>query len=271
MADNHRPELGAVQQTLFIPLAARAAQTRKKRPLLRDPMAAELLAAIDFDRAKYGQDTGGGVVVLRTVIFDWWVREFLAEHPAGTVVELGAGLNTRFERVDNGQVHWIDLDLPDTIQLRAKFFNQTPRRQLIAGSVLDDDWRQAVSQQDGPYFFVTDGVLVYLPEDQVLAALARHAEQFPGALLALDTYSRQARQAQHRMAARKGIARWDWACDHPRDLERHGWQVLESVRITRPPARLRAQLPARYRCLLPLADPFFGRALRLTLLRANPR
>ena len=91
MADNHRPELGAVQQTLFIPLAARAAQTSKKRPLLRDPKAAELLAAIDFDRAKYGQDTGGGVVVLRTVIFDWWVREFLADTRPGPSLSSAPG------------------------------------------------------------------------------------------------------------------------------------------------------------------------------------
>jgi O-methyltransferase involved in polyketide biosynthesis len=271
MADNHRAELGAIQQTLFIPLAARAAQARKKRPILRDPKAVELIEAIDFDQPKYGKDTGGGVVVLRTLIFDWWVREFLTEHPAAAVVELGTGLNTRFERVDNGQVHWIDLDLPDTIELRRKFFTQSPRRQMIAGSVLDDDWLPAVSQLDGPYFFVTDGVLVYLPEDQVLAALARLAERFPGALIALDTYSRQANQAQHRMAARKNIAPWAWACDHPEALKRLGLQVVESVRITRPPARIRAQLPARYRCLLPLADPWFGQALRLTLFRANPR
>lgn len=51
--------------------------------------------------------------MLRTVILDTWVRDFLAGHPAGTVVDIGTGLNSRFERVDNGQVHWIDLDLPD--------------------------------------------------------------------------------------------------------------------------------------------------------------
>jgi hypothetical protein len=47
--------------------------------------------------------------------------------------------------------------------------------------------------------------------------------------------------------------------------------MVESVRITRPPAWIRAWLPAGYRYLLPLADPFFGQALGLTLLRANPR
>jgi O-methyltransferase involved in polyketide biosynthesis len=46
-------------------------------------------------------------------------------------VELGTGLNTRFERVDNGTVHWIDLDLPDTIALRRRYFADTERRQMV--------------------------------------------------------------------------------------------------------------------------------------------
>jgi O-methyltransferase involved in polyketide biosynthesis len=38
------------------------------------------------------------------------------------MVELGTGLNTRFERLDNGRVHWFDLDLPDVMALRRVFF-----------------------------------------------------------------------------------------------------------------------------------------------------
>ena len=263
-------QLGDVQQTLLIPLAARAQEAGRKHPVLRDPKAMAMLAALDFDPAKYGQGAGGGIVVLRTAIFDYWVRAFLARHPAGTVVELGTGLNTRFERVDNGQVHWIDLDLPDTIALRRRFFTDTDRRQMIAASVLDEDWRQAVAQRPGPYFFVTDGVLVYLPEDQVTRALAGIASTFPGAYLVLDTYSRGAMQRQHQMAARRGIARWAWACDDPAVLERLGLLVVEQASVTRPPAGLRGHLPARYRYLLPLADRVFGNVLRLTLFQAEP-
>jgi hypothetical protein len=34
------------------------------------------------------------------------VRRFLVEHPEGTVVALGEGLETQFWRVDNGLVRW---------------------------------------------------------------------------------------------------------------------------------------------------------------------
>jgi O-methyltransferase involved in polyketide biosynthesis len=263
-------QLGGVQETLFIPLAARARETQRRHPVLRDPRALELVQSIDYDTAKYGRGAGGFVTVLRTAIFDVWVRAFLAQHPAGTVTEVGTGLNTRFDRVDNGQVHWIDLDLPDTIELRRKFFADTSRRTMVAASFLDEDWRPAVAACPGPYFFVADGVLTYLPEEQVTAALARLAQRFPGALIALDTYPRATYERQHKLAARKNIAaRWQWAVDDPRTLERLGLRVVESATISRPPAALRRQLPARLRYLLPLASPVLGNALRVTLFRAG--
>ena len=90
-------------------------------------------------------------IVMRTAILDAWVRAFLAGHPAGTVVEIGTGLNTRFERVDNGQAHWIDLDLPDVIELRRRFFADTGRHRMVAASVLDEAWLQDVdARQPSP-------------------------------------------------------------------------------------------------------------------------
>src|ERR1700722_2681985 len=262
--------LGGVQETLFIPLAARARETQRRHPILRDPRAVELVQSISYDAAKYGRGAGGFVTVLRTAIFDLWVRAFLADHPAATVTKISTGLNTRFDRVDNGQVHWIDLDLPDTIELRRRFFTDTSRRTMRAASCLDEDWLAAVADRPGLYFFAAEGVLVYLPEQQVTAGLARLAQRFPGALIALDTYPRATYERQHKLAARKNIqGRGQWAVDDPRPLERLGLHLVESATITRPPAALRRQLPARLRYLLPLANPVLGQALSVTLFRAG--
>jgi len=239
-ADEPAGQLGGVQETLFIPLVARARESSRKRPLLRDPKAAEMVRSIGLDTARYSRGAGGAFFVMRTAILDTWVRAFLAGHPAGTVVEIGAGLNTRFERVDNGQAHWIDLDLPD------------------------------VRQSPGPYFFAAEAVLAYLPEDQATQALARIAAQFPGALVALDTCTQRTLDRQHRVSAKRNLhARLAWACDDPRSLERLGLHMLESVTLARPPAALRAQLPPLYRYLLPLADPLLRRVLTIALLQAS--
>ena len=71
-------------------------------------------------------------------------------------------------------------------------------------------------------------------------------------------------------AAEKGMdARWAWSCDDPRSLERTGLEVRQSATITRPPRDMRARLPFRYRYVIPLADPFLGRAMTVTLFRAS--
>jgi O-methyltransferase involved in polyketide biosynthesis len=262
--------LGDVQLTLLIPLVGRARETARKRPMLRDPKAVEMLAALDYDAGTYGRGAGGWITVLRTAIFDYWVRRFLTDHPQGTIIEIGAGLNTRFERADNGRAHWIDLDLPDTIALRRGFFADSARRQMVSGSFLDENWLDVVAHRPGPYFFVADGVLVYLPQDEVTAALARIARRFPGAYLAFDTYTRRAVDQQHRAAARRKMpARWSWACDDPRALDRTGLRVRWSGPLTRPPRAVRGALPGRVRRLLPVLDAMLGKGLMVSLFQAD--
>ena len=126
--------------------------------------------------------------VLRGLLYDRWVGDFLKLHPGGTVVELGAGLSTRFERIDNGTARWVDVDLPDAIALRRSHFAPAPRRTFVAASVLDADWPAAVARAaPGPYYFVSEGMLMYLDEEDVRALLVRLADSFGPCEVALDS------------------------------------------------------------------------------------
>jgi len=60
------------------------------------------------------------------------------------VVHIGCGLDSRFDRVDNGQVEWYDLDIPEVIELRRKLFgDEGERHHLLGCSVLEDAWQEA--------------------------------------------------------------------------------------------------------------------------------
>ena len=129
------PELGPVQETLLIPPARpRAGDGETARPAAR-PAAVELVRRLDYDFAKWEGGRSLKGAMLRARMFDRYVEDFLAAHPRGTVVEIGCGLDTRFDRVDNGRVRWFDLDLPDAIALRRRFFDDEPRRAMVAASV----------------------------------------------------------------------------------------------------------------------------------------
>ncbi|MGP3999547.1 class I SAM-dependent methyltransferase [Streptomyces sp. 8N706] len=85
---------------------------------------------------------------LRTLLFDHWVRDFLRRHPDGTVVELGTGLNTRYERVADGRAHWFDVDLPDVIELRPAFFADGERRRMLHECRVPHPTSEAAGQND---------------------------------------------------------------------------------------------------------------------------
>ncbi len=250
----HTPTLGAVQETLLIPLYGRAVEHAKPEPALRDPRARELVAGIDYDFSRFDALPSLTGSVLRTVLFDSWTRDFLDRHPAGTVVELGTGLNTRYERVDNGRAHWIDLDLPDAIALRRAFFTDTERRRMLAASLTDEDWPDAVAEQScGPRFFSAEAVLPFLDEADVRGVIERIAARFPGSWLALDTNSPRLVEAQDRHDALSKVeARLRWGCADIGVVADWvpGSRVVGSHTMTTLPRDVHEKLPPPHRRML---------------------
>jgi len=271
MAAKQSIQLGTVQETLLVPLYARAVDSRRKRPVLNDRKAAEMVESIDWDFQRFNQRWRIAAATLRTAIFDVPVRDFLSRHPAGTVVEIGAGLNTRFERLDNGTVHWFDLDLPDSIELRRKFFTDSARRVTLAASVLDPGWIAAVRESPGPYCFVAEAVFIYLTEPEVKAALAQIAANFPRLSIAFDTATRKGIDHENQDHARRKLAaRFAWACEDPREIERWniGLRLVESRSMCDVPDSLRPRLSLTMRAAFRVFTKFlpkFANAYRLNL------
>jgi O-methyltransferase involved in polyketide biosynthesis len=257
MVSKQTVHLGRVQETMLVPLYARAVETRRKRPILEDPKAVEMVESIEWDFQRFGQRTRTAGCALRSAVFDEGVKAFLGMHPEGTVVEIGSGLNTRFERVDNGAVHWFDLDLPDVVEVRRRFFADSDRRKTLAGSILDAEWIAPVRQSPGPYRFVAETVFVYMPEAEVKAALAQIANAFPKATIAFDTVTRRAvDKANKDHESLKLDGRFVWACADPKEIEgwQIGWRLVESLRLTDVPAPLWSRLPLPMRAAFRVAS-----------------
>jgi O-methyltransferase involved in polyketide biosynthesis len=220
--------LGTVQETLLIPLWARAAEASKaaaegKQPILSDPRAIEIVRSIDYPFERFESETKITRVVacILATIFDAWVARFLEEYPDGVIVEIGAGLDTRFDRLDNGRVRWFDLDLPDSMDVRRQFFEETDRRRFLAGSVLEPDWIETVKGTNAPaYLFLAEAVLLYFDEEDVKQLFGTIADQFPGSLFAFDSCGRWARDNSRNFEAVKLTgAEFRWGIDNIRDIE----------------------------------------------------
>ncbi|MEM9660114.1 MAG: class I SAM-dependent methyltransferase [Planctomycetota bacterium] len=256
MADKMTVALGPVQETLLIPLLGRAESTLAKRPLLADHKAVEIVGKLDYDFSKWRATKTLVGATIRTRMLDEYVAEFIAENPAGTVVEIGAGLNTRFERLDNGVLRWFDLDLPDTIELRSNFFDDSPRRRMIAASVLDTHWFDQVLETGGPYCFVSEAVLIYLEPDDGQRAVRQLAEAFPDAWLVMDTVPRKMveEQGKHEVMKTMSQESWfRWACDDPASLESSGLNLMASKSFIDAPEEIVRCLPWPMRMTLRFA------------------
>lgn len=183
--------LTEAQATLLMPLWSRALESRHNRPLLRDEKAEEIVSHLDFDFDTFRQKSVPATdYCLRASVIDQLVRRFLETNEQATVVELGVGLDTRSERLDNGRTIWIELDLPDAMQVRQRFFQPNSRRIMISNSLLDSDWFEQVDRhRRGPVLFVAEGVFYFFEEHQIRQLVSRLADRFPEASLIFDAQS----------------------------------------------------------------------------------
>ena len=198
--------LESVQQTLLLPLWGRAVEAAKLHPLLVDPIAAAIVAAIDYDFSTIANNISPITQlawIARSIHTDRTLRQFLALHPAATVVNLGCGLDTTFERVDNGRLTWYDLDLPGVIELRRKYIPPRERCRPIAVSLLDDAWTPQIAPT-GAVFFIASGVFYYFEEAEIRAFLIRLAGQFPGCEVLFDACSPRGMHIANRRVIQAG-------------------------------------------------------------------
>jgi len=221
--------LTGVAETLLIPLYVRAIESQRPDALLKDEEAVALYerAKADFafiDALKL--DEGDRVtLILRNREFDRHVRRFMAQHPRAAVVHIGCGLDARFDRVDDGQVEWYDLDLPEVITLRNELVRgEGPRYHLLASSVFDKEWLDVVREGSSlPVLFMAEGVLMYFDEAQVRSLVLTLLDRFPGSELIFDAFSPLLVRMNNRRMRRTGIgASYQWGLKRPKDLETWG-------------------------------------------------
>jgi len=184
-------DLGDVQKTLFLPLWGRAIESKKPEPMLIDKMAVKIIEQVDLDFSQISQNIDDLTHIgwiRRCQICDQVVLDFTSQYPGGTIVNIGCGLDTTFERTDNGNLRWYDLDLPDVIDLRFQFMQENDRRKFIASSFLEEGWLEDIDVE-GNVLFIAAGVFYYFESDDVKSFFVRLINKYPNCELIFDVSS----------------------------------------------------------------------------------
>jgi O-methyltransferase involved in polyketide biosynthesis len=228
MSETHPQNLNGVPETLLIPLYVRAMESLRPDAMMKDEKAVALVMQQSFDFTGVRQipmnEALNVMRILQAREMDRYARDFLSRHPEAVVVHIGCGLDSRFERVDNGRVEWYDLDLPEVIALRRRFIGDVKERyQLLGCSVFEDTWLEAVSvHRQRPFLFLAEGVFAYFEEAQVKSLVLTLLNRFPGSEMVFDVFSPfGVWEFSLAVSRSKFSARLHWGIWHGQEIE--GW------------------------------------------------
>jgi methyltransferase (TIGR00027 family) len=157
----------------------RAMETDRRSPIFRDPYARRLAGPRGeaIVRTMPRGRAWAWPMIVRTAVMDEIILRAVNREGVRTVANLAAGLDARPWRLDlPWKLTWYDVDLPDIQQYKREALQgETPQCQLqwVPADLADAAARTAVmtriAESPGPALVITEGLLIYLEREQVMA------------------------------------------------------------------------------------------------------
>jgi O-methyltransferase involved in polyketide biosynthesis len=215
-------QLDGIPQTLLLPLLTRATFSKQCNPIFFDKQALDVMQKLDYNFTSISQSFGATNLwwIARAYQFDSAVKDFLIEYPNAVIIDLGAGLETAFYRVDNGQLIWVDIDLPEVISLKHKLLPTSSRVHYFAGSIFDYSWINKVKQLGEHFMFISGGVFMYFTTAQIKELLNKLNSNFPESKIIFDFISKKGiKYANQKLAlAQMNNAKITWGVDNVNEV-----------------------------------------------------
>lgn len=180
--------MDSVNKTLYIPLYGKAFVSRKGS-LLQDPKAEEIWDKEGFPlKGKSASKWLAYHMGMRAAVFDNWVRTQLEAWPDAIVLHLGCGLDSRILRACGENRIWFDIDFPEVIRERQKYFSETDFYQMLAADMRESDWKQAIPEGKKAVV-VMEGVSMYFRPEELAALLKSLKDHLSDICLLMDVYT----------------------------------------------------------------------------------
>jgi O-methyltransferase involved in polyketide biosynthesis len=185
------PAFTPLEDSLFLTLYARALDNRRPHPILGDATADQIVRTTDYAYDKLDIKTNLILnVALRAKKLDQVAADFLTRHPDAVGLDLGAGLDTRFERLaPPATVDWCDVDFPAVATARQRLIPEHPNAHIISADVRDQDWLDALPT-GRPASIVADGMMAFLSQEELVSLWNRLINHFPSGEIAFNSYTR---------------------------------------------------------------------------------
>jgi len=193
--------LSIVSETALFTLRSRIIESRKANPVITDPVGMELLERIE-NQAHEGSVKSAlqrklpvsltNPLAIRARKYDSFAKEFIKSHPEGLIVNLGAGFDTRYWRLNNEGIKYFEVDLPEVIEAKKALIGDLIKYKMLSVSVLEEDWIKHISSlQTSNILFMAEGLFMYLPEKEVIRTFTRMSETFSNSKIIFETVNKK--------------------------------------------------------------------------------
>lgn len=182
-----KQNMSNVNKTLYIPLYGKSLVS-KRGLFLQDPMAQRIWESEQFalkgkSKSKYLAFYMG----IRAAVFDEWVKARIREADDAVIIAVGCGMDSRAQRVDQN-VLWYDVDFPEVIAQRRRYYKETERYCMLSGDARDPAWLLQIPQRKHA-IVVLEGVSMYLTTQEKQHLFEAVGNRFERVSVLMDVYS----------------------------------------------------------------------------------
>ena len=209
--------LSGVPETMLQTVYARAKET-KTRGAIHDDKAVELVDKLHYDFSLADKDAAmSSGVIARTILLDHLVQQYLTAHPGAVVVNIACGLDTRCYRMQ-GYSHWYNLDLPETIGVRARLLPESSTISQIAQSAMED-WGGSIAETDAPALVIIEGLTMYLTQEDVQQIFAVIHKRFAKATVFVEIMNPMVVKNMKEKSIEGSHAKFTWGAKNGTELQ----------------------------------------------------
>ena len=177
-----------VNKTLYIPLYGKA-YVSQRGLFLKDPQAERIWEAEGFAlKGKAKSKWLAYYMGMRSAVFDQWTRQQLEEQPGAVVLHVGCGLDSRCIRVGAKDHQWFDVDFPEVIAERKRYFAEAEQYHMIGSDIREEAWLSGIPA-DRTAIIVMEGISMYLKPEELRLVLKRWKSHFGEVRILMDTYT----------------------------------------------------------------------------------
>lgn len=177
-----------VNKTLYIPLFGKA-YVSKKGLFLNDKSAEKIWEADGFVlKGKSKSKWLAYYMGIRSRVFDDWVCEELNKNGSAVVLHIGCGMDSRVTRVGAKERVWYDIDFPEVITERKKYFSDGEHYRMIGTDVRCPEWLDVIPRGVDA-IVVMEGVSMYMSTEDIHRLTDDLCEHFSKVALLMDCYS----------------------------------------------------------------------------------